>query len=362
MLWLKHMLEVAKNLILSKQFPCSIPKYWSKKSKLSKIPKINNELELFFKNFNFQIGKFLKNHRLSSPLKGNWYYKQNHFTILMLLCPTKDAKAITAAGNVVDEWTCEYGIPEAVLSDGAKCFQSKLSDLVYDFLYIRRLKIAPFPPQCDGLSERGVRTFKTMIYAHIDLDQTTWDIHCKKYSFAYKTSLHSNKNQTRFEMIVGRKPRIQIDIITQTTDILEYKLVNEHGEVVVLEDVEDKIRANSTDVAGNYFNELKEKMPLSYKIAATNRNIKMEKSKIDFDRRIKIVDYNIDVSNDTIAKHNDVLELHVKENIALKRKTSRISKAPQHRSSRKQEIKSQSPTEHEKEEISTNIKRKKINN
>ncbi|RNA31676.1 hypothetical protein BpHYR1_041731 [Brachionus plicatilis] len=47
----------------------------------------------------------------------------------------------------------------------------------------------------------------------------------------------------------------------------------------------------------------------------------------------------LNVSNDTIAKHNEVLELHVKENIALKRKTSRIPKAPQHRSSRKQEIK-----------------------
>ncbi|RNA18648.1 gap-Pol poly [Brachionus plicatilis] len=34
-------------------------------------------------------------------------------------------------------------------------------------------------------------------------------------------------------------------------------------------------------------------MSLSYKIAATNRYIKMEKSKIDFDRRFKKVNYNI---------------------------------------------------------------------
>ncbi|RNA10416.1 Retrovirus-related Pol poly from transposon, partial [Brachionus plicatilis] len=85
--------------------------------------------------------------------RGNKYLQiiADHFTKLMLLCPTKDAKAITAGGNVVDEWACEYGIPEAVLSDGAKCFQSKLSDLVYDFLDIRRLKTTPFHPQCDGL-------------------------------------------------------------------------------------------------------------------------------------------------------------------------------------------------------------------
>ncbi|RNA06683.1 Transposon Ty3-I Gag-Pol poly, partial [Brachionus plicatilis] len=114
--------------------------------------------------------------------------------------PKKDAKAITAAGNVVDEWACEYGIPEAVLSDGAKCFQSKLSDLVYDFLDIRRLKTIPFNPQCDGL-------------------------------------------------------------------------INDHGKVVVMEDVEDTILTNSADVAENYLNELKEKMSLSYKIAATNRSI-----------------------------------------------------------------------------------------
>ncbi|RNA25565.1 integrase core domain [Brachionus plicatilis] len=125
----------------------------------------------------------------------------DHFTKLMLLCPTKDANAITAAGNVGDEWACEYCTPEAVLSDGAKFFQSKLSDLVYDFLDIRRLKTTPFHPQCDGLSERGVRTFKTMIQAHIDLDQTTWDIHCKKNTFAYNTSVHSTTNQTPFETV-----------------------------------------------------------------------------------------------------------------------------------------------------------------
>ncbi|CAF1059455.1 unnamed protein product [Brachionus calyciflorus] len=43
-----------------------------------------------------------------------------------------DTKATAVAHNFVDEWSCTFGVPEAVLSDGGKEFQSKLRDLVYE--------------------------------------------------------------------------------------------------------------------------------------------------------------------------------------------------------------------------------------
>ncbi|CAF0755600.1 unnamed protein product [Brachionus calyciflorus] len=195
-----------------------------------------------------------------TTIRGSKFLKiiVDHFTKFLLFCPSKNAKAHTTASNIVDEWVYEYGILEAILSNGGKHFQSKLTELVYEYLDIRRLKTTPYHPQCDGLSERGIRTFKNMIQSYINVDQTTWDIHCK-FTFAYNTSLHSNKQ----------------------------------GEVVVLEDVQGTIGANTPEVAKNYLRDLIDKLELSYKIAEKNRDLKMEKSKIDFDRHIKKLEYKI---------------------------------------------------------------------
>ncbi|CAF0955477.1 unnamed protein product, partial [Brachionus calyciflorus] len=133
-----------------------------------------------------------------TTIRGNKYLQiiVDHFTKFLLFCQSKNAKAHTAASNIVDEWVCEYGIPEAILSDGGKHFQS-------------------------------------------------------------------------------------------------VKNLDKQGKVVVLEDVQDTIVANTPEGAKNYLKELREKLEISYKIAEKNRDVKMEKSKIDFDRRLKKFEYKI---------------------------------------------------------------------
>lgn len=222
------------------------------------------------------------------------------FTKYLEFYPLKGTKAPGVATNLVDEWSCRYGIPEAVLSDGGKQFQSKLLDLTYDYLDIRKLKTTPYHPQCDGQSEKSIQTLKGMIRAYVDFDQTTWDLNLRKFAFAYNTSVHSITKQTPFEMMFGRRPRIPIDIILPNIDVLdrapilqEYKILNEHGEVTVLEDVDEIIEANTPEVAKNYLAELKEKLKTCYETAAKNRNCGMEKAKIDHDRRLKKHEYKI---------------------------------------------------------------------
>ncbi|RNA27649.1 hypothetical protein BpHYR1_014786 [Brachionus plicatilis] len=62
----------------------------------------------------------------------------------------------------------------------------------------------------------------------------------------------------------GRRPKIPIDLIIPPTDLLErekilteYKIVNEHGEVIVLEDYDNKVEKNLTAVATSNLQELK---------------------------------------------------------------------------------------------------------
>lgn len=133
-----------------------------------------------------------------------------------------------------------------------------------------------------------------MIRCFVDEEQENWDLHLNKLAFAYNTSRHSITQQTPFEMMFGRKPRIPIDIILPNLDELnrepnlkEYKLINEFGTVKVMEDCEKIIEENTPLVAQNYLNELKRKLSSCYQVAIKNRNCRMDKTKIEHDRKIR---------------------------------------------------------------------------
>ncbi|RNA08199.1 Retrovirus-related Pol poly from transposon, partial [Brachionus plicatilis] len=69
--------------------------------------------------------------------------------------------------------------------------------------------------------------------------------------------------------------------------------LNEHGEVIVLEDYDDIVEKNLPAVATNYLQELKMKLKKCYQMATKNRNCRMDKAKLDHDRKIKKFMYNI---------------------------------------------------------------------
>ena len=86
-------------------------------------------------------------------------------------------QAETVADKIVNNWCCVFGIPESILADGGKQYQSKLLDLVYEYLDIRGLKTTPFNPRCNGLSEKSVQTSKNMMKVHVNDEQSDWDEH-----------------------------------------------------------------------------------------------------------------------------------------------------------------------------------------
>ncbi|CAF0940190.1 unnamed protein product [Brachionus calyciflorus] len=176
------------------------------------------------------------------------YIEVVHFQIVIDRAefkPVKNTKANTAADVIVNDWCCRYGIPHGIFSDQGTQYQSKLLDIVYDHLDIKRPKTTPFHPQCDGKSERTVQTLKNIIKCFDDENQESWDLDFQKYAFAYNSSVHSITNQTLFEMIFGRKPRIPIDILIpnsfeQNREPIKFssKQTNELGLVEILADDE----------------------------------------------------------------------------------------------------------------------------
>ena len=224
-----------------------------------------------------------------------------HFSKYMQEFAIPNIQAETVADKIVNNWCCVFGIPESILADGGKQYQSKLLDLVYEYLDIRGLKTTPFNPRCNGLSEKSVQTSKNMIKAHVNDEQSDWDEHLVKFTYAYNTSVQETTKQTPFEMMFGRKPKLPIDIATfyilPNVEIPREINSEEHnqsdhdvGEVTILNNQE---RIKIPEEAQSYLDKLKRTMEESHSKAALNRNSAMDKHKLFYDRRIKKFSYKI---------------------------------------------------------------------
>ena len=163
------------------------------------------------------------NELITSDITGPFPLTKNgNLFILVIICAfTKFAeiyaipntRAPTVANKIVNEWISRYGVPEQILTDQGKNYQSNLLELVYELLDIKRLRTTPYHPQCDGQSERYIRTIKPMISSYVNEQQTDWDEHLNKRAFAYNTAVHQGTKVCPFEMRFGEYPRIPCDII-----------------------------------------------------------------------------------------------------------------------------------------------------
>jgi hypothetical protein len=78
---------------------------------------------------------------------------------------------------------------------------------VYYYLDIKGLRTTPFHPECNGQSERTVQVTKLMIRAHIDENQSNWDLILNKIEFAYNTSVHetTKTHHSNYNLVANRQ-------------------------------------------------------------------------------------------------------------------------------------------------------------
>ncbi|CAF1157772.1 unnamed protein product, partial [Brachionus calyciflorus] len=73
----------------------------------------------------------------------------------------------------------------------------------------------------------------------------------------------------------------------------KYTITNEHGQIDVLADPVKTVEKNLPIIATDFLNELKETMNEAFMMVTTNRNIRMDKAKINHDRQIKKTEYKV---------------------------------------------------------------------
>ena len=86
----------------------------------------------------------------------------DHFTKYAEVFPLRNTEALTVAKALI-KFISRHGIPDEIITDQGRNFQSELLENVYRLLDIHRKRTAAYHPQTDGLSEKFVGTFKNMI-------------------------------------------------------------------------------------------------------------------------------------------------------------------------------------------------------
>ncbi len=161
----------------------------------------------------------------------------------------------------------EHGYICSITDQGTN-FQSQLLYDIYQTLDINRLRTSQYHPQTDGITERFNNTVKTMLAAYLEDNKNKWDEHLAKLTFAYNSAKHTTTGYTPYEIMFGRKPKVQIDYFYTDSDNINHNDNNESFEKRV----------------SDYALELQNRLKNMFEIVKNNRDVIMNKAVIRHDR------------------------------------------------------------------------------
>ena len=105
---------------------------------------------------------------------------------------------------------CTMGLPVTIVSDNGPCFTSAEFK---DFLAnngIRQVTSAPYKPSTNGLAEKMVQTFKTMLKKSKEPISVCLD----KFLFKYRVTPHSTTGVSPAELLFKRKLRCRLNLLS----------------------------------------------------------------------------------------------------------------------------------------------------
>lgn len=191
-----------------------------------------------------------------------------HFTKWVEIFPIENMEASTVA-NCFIELICRHGVPESLLSDQGRNFESNLFKEVLELLDVHKLRTTPYHPQCDGQTERFNRTLISMLRTFVNENQDDWDLLLNKLAFAYRTAVHRATGYTPFEMVYGRQPKLPIDLF--------------------YENCSDPLELDWAE----YVKQMKDRLKQIFETVRKDTEIKVDKTKIFNDRNVRGADFSL---------------------------------------------------------------------
>jgi len=157
------------------------------------------------------------------------------------------------------------GRPCSVLMDNGPEFHSDLFSEVCKLLEVDKPHTTPYHPQTNGCVERFHLTLNRMLGKVVSENQKDWDSHLSAVLCAYRASKHESTGFTPYELVMGQKPRMTIDIVLGNTS-------------------EDRPK-HETYV--DYVEDLRERLVKSHQIAREHLGTAADRHKQEYDLKVK---------------------------------------------------------------------------
>jgi len=130
---------------------------------------------------------------LETTTEGNSYIltMQDDLTKFSAAVPLVNHTANSIAKAFVENFVCQHGIPDSLVTDQGQDFLSKIFTACCKLLQIDKIKTTAYHPQSNGALERSHRTLAEYLRHFVDEKKQNWDQYLPYSMFVYNSSVHS---------------------------------------------------------------------------------------------------------------------------------------------------------------------------
>ena len=130
----------------------------------------------------------------------------DHFSKFVECKAITQPTALVIVETFIDLWVRRYGPPRRLLSDRGPEFDIHMLRRMCEAFGIDKVYTTPLHPEGDGVVERQMRTFKTMIAALTHGVPANWVQHLDALALAYNSTVHESTKEVPFFLWFGRAP------------------------------------------------------------------------------------------------------------------------------------------------------------
>ena len=127
--------------------------------------------------------------------------------------PTRDQRASTVAGVLVQEWFYKFGIPARIHSDQGRNFESSLIQQLCNLYGVQKSHTTPYHPQGNGQCERFNRTLHGLLRVLPPAKKQDWPQYLPQVVFSYNTTPHQSTGETPYLLMFGQEPQLPVDFL-----------------------------------------------------------------------------------------------------------------------------------------------------
>ena len=202
-----------------------------------------------------------------------------YFTKWLEAIPLAKTDARTIATKLIERFISVLGVPMQIHSDQGSMFESTVFKEVCNLLGIHKTRTTPGRPQSDGMVERACRSIQAMLSAYVSQNQKDWDQYLPLLMMAYRSSVHSTLGVSPYEMMLGRRVTLPIDLAIGIP--------------------ETRTSVNDSE----YAYQLEKQLVSIHDIARKHIQISSDRMKTYYDRNVNFTEFNL---GDCVWFHNPV--------------------------------------------------------